>query len=127
LAVRAHVEEHFTDTRMVEDYLRLYQRVLGETADEAVRERRLRPAGARCDACHERKPHVRRSRDGLLTVCAQCARGADISICLVEAAITDVVDRAPRGERRTLRRRLEARQAMHSARRERKRLHVGAG
>ncbi len=119
-AVRAHVEQHFTAERMVDDYLRLYQRILSEPVDEAARERRLPPAGARCDACHLRKPHVRRSRDGLLTVCAQCARGADVSICLVDAAIADVVDRAPRGERRTLRRRLEARQAMHTARRERK-------
>jgi glycosyltransferase involved in cell wall biosynthesis len=42
LAVRAHVERHFTAERMVDDYLRLYQRILGEgqspcfrTADHA--------------------------------------------------------------------------------------------
>src|SRR5216683_1775519 len=30
LAVRAHVERHFTAERMVDDYLRLYQRILGQ-------------------------------------------------------------------------------------------------
>jgi len=30
------------------------------------------------DACHTRQSNVQRSRDGLLTVCGQCARGVDL-------------------------------------------------
>src|SRR5205823_8526794 len=78
-AVRAHVERHFTAERMVDDYLRLYNRLLGHAVDDPPRRRRTRPAGGRCDACHERKTHVHQSRDGLLTVCSTCARGIDVS------------------------------------------------
>jgi glycosyltransferase involved in cell wall biosynthesis len=120
-AVRAHVERHFTAERMVDDYLRLYTRVLGQADNGSTRQRRARPAGGRCDACHERKARVHHSRDGLLTVCSACARGIDISSQDAEMAITNVVGRAPAAERRTLSRRLAARQAMHTTRRERTR------
>jgi hypothetical protein len=54
-----------------------------------------------------------------LTVCSTCARGIDVSSQDAETAIANVVGRAPAAERRTLSRRLAARQAMHTARRER--------
>src|SRR5437764_4438872 len=117
-AVRAHVERHFTAERMVDDYLRLYHRLLGHAIDDPPRRRRERPAGGRCDACHERKTHVYHSRDGLLTVCSTCARGIDVSSQDAETAIANVVGRAPAAERRTLGRRLAARQAMHTTRRD---------
>jgi glycosyltransferase involved in cell wall biosynthesis len=37
LAVRAHLERHFTAERMVDDYLRLYQRILGEGQSPSFR------------------------------------------------------------------------------------------
>jgi glycosyltransferase involved in cell wall biosynthesis len=122
---RTHVEQHFSAERMVDDYLRLYRHVLEErsaesTAADEPRPRRVRPAGGRCDACHERKAHVRRSRDGLLTVCSTCARGIDVTLSDVEQAITNVVGRAPANERRMLTRRLQARQVIHTARRDRR-------
>jgi glycosyltransferase involved in cell wall biosynthesis len=123
-AVRAHVERHFTVERMVDDYVRLYNRLLGDAVhavDDPPRLRRTRPAGGRCDACHQRKAHVHHSRDGLLTVCSTCARGIDVSSQNAEMAIENVVGRAPAAERRTLSRRLAARQAMHTTRRERAR------
>jgi hypothetical protein len=61
---------------------------------------------------------VHQSRDGLLTVCSTCARGIDVSSQDAETAIANVVGRAPAAERRTLSRRLAARQAMHTTRRE---------
>lgn len=124
-AVRLHVEQHFSADRMVDDYVRLYRHVLEaphvqSTAVDMPRPRRARPSGGRCDACHERKAHVRRSRDGLLTVCSTCARGIDVSLSDVEQAIANVVGRAPPDERRTLTRRLQARQGIHSTRRNRR-------
>ena len=83
-------------------------------------ERRPRPTGARCDACHERGARVLKSRDGLLTVCTRCARGIDLSNHDSADAIAAVVNRAPIGERRVLMRRLLARRALHTARKERK-------
>jgi len=87
---------------------------------EPARERRPRPTGARCDACHERGSRVVRSRDGLVTVCTRCARGADVSGNDSADAITAIVNRAPLVERRVVMRRLLARRALHTARRERK-------
>jgi glycosyltransferase involved in cell wall biosynthesis len=113
--VRTHVELHFSADRMVDDYLRLYRRILDR--DD---ERRARPRGARCDACHTRRSHVQRSRDGLLTVCRQCARGAEVINSDSGEAIETVVSRAPVAERRALTRRLLARQTMHQSRRERR-------
>ena len=118
-AVRAHVERHFTAERMVDDYVRLYNRLLDRAVNDPPQPRRTRPVGGRCDACHERKAHVHHSRDGLLTVCSTCARGIDVSSQDAETAIANVVGRAPAAERRTLRHRLAARQAMHTTRRER--------
>jgi hypothetical protein len=56
----------------------------------------------------------------LLTVCTRCARGIDVSNNDSADAITAVVNRAPIGERRVLMRRLLARRALHTARRDRK-------
>jgi glycosyltransferase involved in cell wall biosynthesis len=120
-AVRAHVERRFTAQRMVDDYLRLYKHLLGHADTGPPRPRRTRPAGGRCDACHERKAHVHHSRDGLLTVCSTCARGIDVSTEDAETAIANVVGRAPAAERRKLNRRLAARQTLHTTRRERTR------
>jgi hypothetical protein len=121
LAVRAHVEKHFSASRMVDDYLNLYRRVLGQTEVAApIRSRRARPLGARCDACHERKQRVQRSRDGLLTLCATCARGVDLRLTDATEALAAVVSRAPAVERRKLARRLHARQLIHAARGERR-------
>ena len=118
-AVRAQVAAHFTAERMVDDYLHLYRRLLGRPQESLARPRHKRPDGARCDACHTRRAKVRRSRDELLTVCSGCARGVDIAALTVDAAISNVVSRAPATERRALKRRLAARQALHAARRER--------
>jgi hypothetical protein len=126
-AVRAHVERHFSADRMVDDYLRVYQRILGhapqhgsaETA-EPVQLRRPRPPGARCDGCHTRRPHVQRSHDGLLTVCNQCARGVDVKTSDATEAIAALAARAPADERRALTRRLVARVTMHQGRQERR-------
>ena len=131
-AARSHVERHFSAERMVDDYLRLYQRILGRelgmhapreglapTADP-IQTRRPRPSGARCDACHARRPHVQLSRDGLLTICRGCARGVDLATIDAGEAIAAVASRAPAAERRSLTRRLLARRTMHAARRERR-------
>jgi hypothetical protein len=91
-----------------------------EAEPQAPQPRRPRPTGARCDACHERGARAVRSRDGLLTVCMRCARGVDVSTSDSADAITAVVNRAPIGERRLLTRRLLARRALHTARRNRK-------
>jgi hypothetical protein len=93
---------------------------------EEAQVRRERPVGARCDACHARKAQVRRSRDGLLTICATCARGVDVTLSDVDEAIVTVVGRAPADERRNLSRRLLARQAMHARRRARRGERPGA-
>jgi len=125
-AVRAHVERHFSAERMVDDYVHLYERLLGRaSADPADsfaehQARRPRPLGARCDACHERQPHVQRTRDGLLTVCRRCARGIDLATSDATEAIAAVTGRAPASERRSMSRRLLARQSMHEVRRERR-------
>jgi glycosyltransferase involved in cell wall biosynthesis len=130
---RLHVEQHFSAERMVDEYLRLYMRILGRTwvkdprsvsEDMLVRAgnvqgRRPRPAGGRCDACHARQPNVQRSRDGLLSVCKQCARGFDVQKSDAAEAIVALADRAPTAERRALSRRLLARQTMHAAHHER--------
>lgn len=133
-AARMHVEQHFSAARMVEDYLQLYMRLLGRTGvthssnppgytlavtEKTLQRRRPRPAGARCDACHARQSHVQRSRDALLTVCKQCARGVDIANCDAAEAIEALASRAPAKERRAVRRRLLARGSMHAAHRER--------
>ena len=70
---RRHVERHFSAGRMVEDYMRLYARLLGREWEtqlndlprdgvaspaKPARMRRGRPEGARCDACHIRRSHV---------------------------------------------------------------------
>jgi glycosyltransferase involved in cell wall biosynthesis len=115
-AARRHVEQHFSAERMVDDYVRLYERVLNSPPEQP---RRARPPGARCDACHERKAHVQRTRDGLLTVCRACARGVDVTVSDAAEAIGAVVSRAPASERRALQRRLLARHAMHAGRRQR--------
>jgi hypothetical protein len=121
-AARAHVEQHFSAERMVDDYLRLYHRILdGDEQRQPVGARRARPQGARCDACHTRGSHVQLSRDGLLTACPQCARGAEVNNRDSEKAIATLVSRAPIGERRALTRRLVARQTMHQRRRDRRR------
>ena len=120
---------------MVDDYLHLYQRLTGQdvgmhltdapqerlaqTPEPIQLKRPLRP-GARCDACHAYQPKVQRSRDGLLTICRQCARGVDLATSDAGEAIAALVSRAPAGERRALTRRLLARQTMHEARRERR-------
>ena len=119
---RAHVEKHFSAERMIDDYLCLYHRILDEKLPEQpTAGRRARPGGGRCDACHTRRSHVQRSRDGLLTVCRQCARGAAVINSDAGEAIETVVSRAPVAERRALTRRLLARQTMHQTRRERRR------
>ena len=119
-AARQHVEQHFSADRMVDDYLRLYLRLLGRPLEpEAVGVRRPPPPGARCDACHARKSRVQRSRDGLLTICRGCARGAELTGSDSGEAIEAIVSRAPAAERRSLTRRLVARQTTHAARRER--------
>ena len=132
---RAHVERHFSAKRMVDDYLRLYRRILGQDREvdlndiprpmrtssaEPVERRRARPAGARCDACHTRQPRVQRSRDCLLSICKPCARGVELETTDAAEVIAAVASRAPSGERRALTRRLVARQNMHAARRDRK-------
>jgi hypothetical protein len=61
-----------------------------------------------------------RSRDGLVTVCTRCARGADVSTNDSAEAIAAIVNRAPLIERRVLMRRLLARRALHTTRRDRK-------
>jgi glycosyltransferase involved in cell wall biosynthesis len=134
-AARAHVERHFSAERMVDEYLELYQRLLSQDfgmhrivapqerlapATDPIQPRRPRPSGARCDACHARRSHVQRTRDGLVTVCGRCARGVDLATSDAGEAIAAVASRAPAGERRALTRRLLARQAMHEARRERR-------
>ena len=91
-----------------------------EAEPQLPQPRRPRPTGARCDACHERGSRVVRSRDGLVTVCTRCARGADVSNNDSADAIAAVVNRAPLGERRVLMRRLLARRALHTARKDRK-------
>jgi glycosyltransferase involved in cell wall biosynthesis len=121
-AARAHVEQHFSAERMVDDYLRLYHRILDHDAQrQPIGDRRARPHGARCDACHTRRSHVQLSRDGLLAVCRQCARGAEVNTFDAEEAIATVVSRAPVAERRALTRRLAARQTLHQQRREQRR------
>jgi glycosyltransferase involved in cell wall biosynthesis len=132
---RTHVERHFSAERMVDDYLRLYRRLLGQDGEKDLNQlppssgastaepiglRRARPAGARCDACHTRQSHVQRSRDGLLTICKPCARGVDLATTDAAEVIAAVASRTPSGERRALTRRLLARQTMHAARRDRK-------
>jgi len=112
-AVRAHVEQHFSAERMIEDYLHLYRRLLGQD----IQLKRPRPPGARCDACHARQSHVQRSQDGLVTICRQCARGVDLRTSDADAAIAAVASRAPARERRALTRRLLARQTLHRGRR----------
>jgi hypothetical protein len=87
---------------------------------EPPRSRRPPPKDARCDACHERGARVKRTTDGLLAVCAACARGVDVSAGDSTEAIAALALRAPAGERRTLTRRLLARRSMHTARRERR-------
>jgi len=134
-AARAHVERHFSAERMVDAYLHLYRRLLGRDVEvhlpdapqhrvsptaEPSQTGRARPPGARCDACHARRSHVQRSRDGLVTVCRQCARGADLATSDAEEAIAAVASRAPAAERRALTRRLLARRTIHAARRERR-------
>lgn len=136
-AARAHVGHHFSAERMVDDYLHLYQRLLGQEVvvhhtkvprerlvptDEPIQLKRPRPPGARCDACHARRSHVQRSRDGLVTVCRRCARGVDLATSDAQEAIAAVAGRAPAAERRALTRRLLARQTVHEARRERRSL-----
>ena len=91
-----------------------------EAEPQLPQPRRPRPTGARCDACHERGSRVVRSRDGLVTVCTRCARGADVANNDSADAIAAIVSRAPIGERRVLTRRLLARRSLHTARRERK-------
>lgn len=119
--VRTHVEQHFSAERMVDDYLSLYQRILDRTPHAPpIEGRREGPRGARCDACHTRRSNVQRSRDGLLTVCRQCARGAEVINSDAGEAIETLVSRAPAAERRALTRRLLARQTMHQSRRERR-------
>jgi glycosyltransferase involved in cell wall biosynthesis len=115
-AARVHVERYFSAERMVDKYLTLYQRIVAE----GIQPRRPRPPGARCDACHARHSNVQRSRDGLVTVCGQCARGVDLATSDAGDAIAAVASRAPARERRALTRRLLARQTMHEARRERR-------
>ena len=124
---RRHVEEHFSADRMVDEYLRLYQRLLaqhpgmpGDNADNAVQLRRPRPVGARCDACHTRQSRVERSRDGLVSVCRRCARGVELATSDATEVIAAIVSRAPGGERRAMTRRLLARRTLHEARRQRK-------
>jgi glycosyltransferase involved in cell wall biosynthesis len=120
-AARVHVEQHFSAERMVDDYLCLYHRILDrDERRQPIDERRARPRGARCDACHTRRSHVQRSRDGLLTVCRHCARGAEVINSDSGEAIHTVVSRAPVAERRALTRRLLARQTLHQSRRDRR-------
>jgi glycosyltransferase involved in cell wall biosynthesis len=132
---RRHVERHFSAERMVDDYLRLYRRLLAQDGERDLNElprrsrastnepmqlRRARPAGARCDACHTRQSHVQRSRDGLLTICKPCARGVNLATTDAAEVIATVASRAPAGERRALSRTLLARRTMHQTRRDRK-------
>jgi hypothetical protein len=49
-------------------------------------------------AFHTRRSHVQRSRDGLLSVCHQCARGAEVINSDAGEAIETVVSRAPVSE-----------------------------
>jgi len=117
-AARMHVERHFSAERMVDEYLHLYQQLLGRESVKQVR--RPQPPGARCDACHARQARVQRSRDGLLIVCRTCARGIELAARDAADVIADVAERAPAGERRALSRRLLARRTMRAARRERR-------
>jgi glycosyltransferase involved in cell wall biosynthesis len=50
-AARAHVERHFSAERMVDEYLQLYRRLLGQD----IQLKRPRPPGARCDAAARRE------------------------------------------------------------------------
>jgi glycosyltransferase involved in cell wall biosynthesis len=134
-AARVHVERHFSAQRMVDEYLHLYRRLLTprlglpdasaaraepRRSAEPTDGRSARPIGARCDACHKRQSRVQRSRDGLVTVCRQCARGVEVSLTDANDAIAAVASRAPRAERRALTRRLLARQTIHQARQQRR-------
>lgn len=126
-SARIHVEQHFSAERMVDDYLRLYLRLLGQAPElEPVGLRRPRPQGARCDACHARRSPVQRSRDGLVTICGRCARGIDVATSDSGEAIAAVASRAPVDERRALTRRLLARRTIHEARRSRRALVNGS-
>jgi glycosyltransferase involved in cell wall biosynthesis len=124
--VRAHVERHFSADRMVDDYMRLYRSILGhapngnspETA-EPIQGRKPRPIGARCDGCHERRPRVQRTQDGLLTICNRCARGVEVKTSDATAAIAALAARAPAVDRRALARRLAARVTIHQTRQDR--------
>jgi glycosyltransferase involved in cell wall biosynthesis len=123
-AVRTHVERNFSADRMVDDYLRLYRRILapdlGTPTSESTSLRRQRPAGARCDACHARQSRVQRTGDGLLTVCRRCARGVDIASGDALEAIAAIAGRTPGREQGALSRRLLARRTMHEQRRRRR-------
>src|SRR2546423_5067279 len=77
--------------------------------------RRPRPAGARCDACHQLQPQAQRTRDGLLTVCARCARGFEVSTSDANDAIAAVASSAPAAQRRSKHPWLLALQAMDEA------------
>ena len=116
---RAHVERQFSAERMVDDYLALYARLAPHAA--AFKERQARPPGARCDACHTRHAVVVRSRDGLVTICRQCARGVDLASIDASDAIAAIVSRALPGQCKALSHRLQARQTLHETRRERRR------
>jgi hypothetical protein len=83
-------------------------------------ERRPRPPGARCDACHQRQERVQRTRDELVTICHACARGVDVAAADAGVAIAAIVSRSPTADRRRLERQLRARLAMHAARRARR-------
>jgi hypothetical protein len=67
-----------------------------------------------------RQARVQRSRDGLVTICRPCARGADLTRVDASDAIAAVVSRAPAAERRALTRRVVTRQTLHQTRRERR-------
>ncbi len=115
-AARVHVERWFSAERMVDDYLQLYRRILALEWTEPIRQRRPRPAGARCDACHVRRQSTLQTRDGLLSVCKACARGIEVAQSDAIEAISAIVQRAPERERRMLNRRLVARRTMHEER-----------
>ena len=121
---RKHVVAHFSADRMVDEYLRLYERLLdhdrGMLGREAARPRRPLSAVSRCDACHVRRSAVQRSRDGLVSMCGRCARGVEMATSDATEVIEAVASRAPASERRALTRRLLARRTLHAARRERK-------
>ena len=70
---------------------------------------------------------MQRSRDGLLTVCRQCARGVDLPNTDATEVVDAVTSRAPAAERRAMSRRLLARQTMHHVRRERRHLAGSVG